>query len=72
MDKSAATRIKICLSNQLSKGLNLAYEQSDYLSRIVEQAGVARSMLSNTNLVSFEIGNEPGNLGQLHTLLGQY
>lgn len=43
-------------------GLNLAYEQSDYLSRIVEQAGVARSMLTHTNLVSFEIGNEPGNL----------
>ena len=41
-------------------GLNLAYEQPDYLSRIVEQAGVARSMLKNTNLVSFEIGNEPG------------
>jgi hypothetical protein len=41
-------------------GLNLAYEQPDYLSRIVEQAGVARSMLKNTHLVSFEIGNEPG------------
>jgi hypothetical protein len=41
-------------------GLNLAYEQPDYLSRIVEQASVARAMLKNTNLVSFEIGNEPG------------
>jgi hypothetical protein len=46
-------------------GLNLAYEQPDYLSRIVEQAGVARSMLTNVNLVSFEIGNEPGTSGYL-------
>ena len=43
-------------------GLNLAYQQPDYLSRIVEQAGIAKAMLKNTNLVSYEIGNEPGRL----------
>jgi hypothetical protein len=71
MDQSAVPRTKRCLSKQAPKGLNLAYEQPDYLLRIVEQAGVARSMLSNTKLVSFEIGNEPGNLGRRDPLLGQ-
>jgi len=39
-------------------GLNLAYENSDYISRITSAASAALSAL-NDNLYSFEIGNEP-------------
>ena len=40
-------------------GLNLAYQQSDYLDRIATHANAARQQLSNQHLVSMEIGNEP-------------
>lgn len=40
-------------------GLNLAYENSDYLARIVEQAATAVKQFTNVKLVSFEVGNEP-------------
>lgn len=39
-------------------GLNMAYENSDYLSRITSTASAALHAL-NGNLYSFEIGNEP-------------
>ncbi|KIV77901.1 hypothetical protein PV11_09677 [Exophiala sideris] len=40
-------------------GLNLAYEESDYISQITTMATQAVKGLTNVNLVSFEIGNEP-------------
>ncbi|KIW17511.1 hypothetical protein PV08_04705 [Exophiala spinifera] len=40
-------------------GLNLAYEESDYIDRITTMASEAIKGLNNVNLVSFEIGNEP-------------
>lgn len=40
-------------------GLNLAYQQSDYLERIVESAGAVLNYTNNVNIFSFEIGNEP-------------
>lgn len=43
----------------ITYGLNLAYDGSDHIDRIVAEATAASSMLKNTALVSFEIGNEP-------------
>ncbi|KAI9708695.1 MAG: hypothetical protein M1828_002679 [Chrysothrix sp. TS-e1954] len=43
----------------ITYGLNLAYDNSDFISHIVAQADAARTMLKNVQLVSFEIGNEP-------------
>ncbi|KAI0884973.1 uncharacterized protein GGS22DRAFT_200075 [Annulohypoxylon maeteangense] len=40
-------------------GLNLAYEQADFLERITEMANQAISRCPNLNITSFEIGNEP-------------
>jgi len=40
-------------------GLSLAYSQSDYIEQITSMAKAAQTGLSNLNLVSFEIGNEP-------------
>ena len=40
-------------------GLNLAYEETDYLDQIVATAEQAVERLTDVNLVSFEIGNEP-------------
>ncbi|KAK6364634.1 uncharacterized protein PV06_06249 [Exophiala oligosperma] len=40
-------------------GLNLAYEESDYIDQITTMASEAIKGLNQVNLVSFEIGNEP-------------
>lgn len=40
-------------------GLNMAYFEADYLDRITSMAQAAVSGLTNLDLVSFEIGNEP-------------
>lgn len=40
-------------------GLNLAYEESDYIARIVDMANQVIKGVPRLNLVSFEIGNEP-------------
>jgi len=40
-------------------GLNMAYQESDYLERIVAEAEAALNSTANINLFSFEIGNEP-------------
>lgn len=40
-------------------GLNLAYEESDYIERIVDMANQVIKGIPRLNLVSFEIGNEP-------------
>ncbi|OCT46731.1 putative glycoside hydrolase family 79 protein [Cladophialophora carrionii] len=40
-------------------GLNLAYSESDYIEQITTMATQAVNRLSDVNLVSFEIGNEP-------------
>ncbi|EXJ95859.1 hypothetical protein A1O1_00984 [Capronia coronata CBS 617.96] len=40
-------------------GLNLAYEESDYIQQITAMATQAVERLTNVNLVSLEIGNEP-------------
>jgi len=40
-------------------GLNLAYDESDYLSNIVTEASAVLNGLTNVQLTSFEIGNEP-------------
>ena len=40
-------------------GLNLAYEESDYIDRITTMANEAVYRLTDVNLVSFEVGNEP-------------
>jgi hypothetical protein len=40
-------------------GLNLAYENADYLDRICDSAQAALNSTTNINLFSFEIGNEP-------------
>lgn len=40
-------------------GLSLAYDEPDYIDRIVASADAARTGLKNVDLVSFEIGNEP-------------
>ncbi|OCK80203.1 glycoside hydrolase family 79 protein [Lepidopterella palustris CBS 459.81] len=43
----------------ITYGLNLAYQQSDYLDNIVKEARAALNGMTNVKLVSFEIGNEP-------------
>ncbi|KIX07023.1 uncharacterized protein Z518_04999 [Rhinocladiella mackenziei CBS 650.93] len=40
-------------------GLNLAYSESDYIDQITTMATQAVSRLTDVNLVSLEIGNEP-------------
>ncbi|KAL2439013.1 hypothetical protein ABEF95_015475 [Exophiala dermatitidis] len=40
-------------------GLNLAYEEDDYIDQITTMASQAVERLNDVNLVSFEIGNEP-------------
>lgn len=40
-------------------GLNLAYQESDYIEQITAMATQAVERLTDVNLVSFEIGNEP-------------
>lgn len=40
-------------------GLNLAYQESDYIEQIVTMANQTVNNIPNLNLVSFEIGNEP-------------
>ena len=40
-------------------GLNLAYDESDYIDQITTMAGQAIDRLTDVDLVSFEIGNEP-------------
>jgi len=40
-------------------GMNMAYQESDYLTHLVEEASAAVAMLKTPTLVSFEIGNEP-------------
>jgi hypothetical protein len=43
----------------ITYGLNMAYEGSDYLDRIVAQAQAAVDGMKNVKLYSFEVGNEP-------------
>jgi hypothetical protein len=43
----------------ITYGLNLAYQNTDYIDRMVKQAKAAVDGLKNTQLYSFEIGNEP-------------
>ena len=45
-------------------GLNLAYQQSDYIDQIVTMATQAFQRTNNLNIVSFEVGNEPDLYGQ--------
>jgi len=40
-------------------GLNLAYDNADYMVNIVNEASAALNYTSNVNIFSFEIGNEP-------------
>ncbi|GAB7351666.1 hypothetical protein MBLNU459_g2264t1 [Dothideomycetes sp. NU459] len=40
-------------------GLNLAYDESDYLDKIVTEASAVLDVLTNVKVYSFEIGNEP-------------
>lgn len=40
-------------------GLNLAYEEEDYIDQIVTMANQAFDRLENVDVISFEIGNEP-------------
>ncbi|EXJ81286.1 hypothetical protein A1O3_07576 [Capronia epimyces CBS 606.96] len=40
-------------------GLNLAYDETDYIDQITAMATQAVERLTNVNLVSLEIGNEP-------------
>lgn len=40
-------------------GLNLAYDNDDYLDQIANEASAVVNGLTNVDLVSFEIGNEP-------------
>lgn len=40
-------------------GLNLAYDNSDYIERLVDMANQVIKGVPRLNLVSFEIGNEP-------------
>ena len=40
-------------------GMNLAYEQSDYLTKITTHANAAREQLTNLDITGYEIGNEP-------------
>jgi hypothetical protein len=40
-------------------GLNMAYNNADFLQVIVNQANAALNGVSNVNIVGFEVGNEP-------------
>jgi hypothetical protein len=40
-------------------GLNMAYNNQDYLQQIVNQANAALNGLTNVTVVGFEVGNEP-------------
>ena len=40
-------------------GLNLAYSESDYIDQVTTMATQAVNRLTDVNLISFEIGNEP-------------
>lgn len=48
----------------ITYGLNLAYTESDYISQIVTTATQAITKMTNLNVVSLEIGNEPDLYGQ--------
>ncbi|UZJ52363.1 hypothetical protein CBS101457_001683 [Exobasidium rhododendri] len=43
----------------ITYGLNMAYNESDFLQQIVNQANAAINGLSNVTVVGFEVGNEP-------------
>jgi hypothetical protein len=43
----------------ITYGLNMAYNGTDYLQQIVNQANAALNGLSNVTVVGFEVGNEP-------------
>jgi hypothetical protein len=47
------------VAHLIADGLNLAYEQPDYINKIVTQAQAARAQLTNLDITSYEIGNEP-------------
>jgi len=53
-------------------GLNLAYTESDYIERITTMATQALSRLTDVDLVSFEIGNEPDLYLQNHFRSGAW
>lgn len=46
-------------NSPITFGLNLAYQNSDWKARINATASAAYNLLTNVNLTSFEIGNEP-------------
>jgi hypothetical protein len=48
----------------ITYGLNLAYEESDYINNIVKEAQAVIGNLNNVQLYSFEIGNEPDLYGK--------
>lgn len=43
----------------ITYGLSLAYSESDYLDQLTAMANAVHTGITNLNLVSFEIGNEP-------------
>jgi hypothetical protein len=47
------------INTPITFGLNMAYEAGDFKDRIVAEAEAAVKGLTNAQLVSFEIGNEP-------------
>ncbi|KAF2145828.1 glycoside hydrolase family 79 protein [Aplosporella prunicola CBS 121167] len=53
-------------------GLNLAYDDEDYEDQIALMASAALNNLTNVDLVSFEIGNEPDLYGQNGFRTGQW
>lgn len=40
-------------------GLNLAYDNADYMQNLINEASAALNYTNNVNMFSFEIGNEP-------------
>jgi hypothetical protein len=48
----------------ITYGLNLAYQESDYLDNIVKEAQAVVDNINNLQLYSFEIGNEPDLYGK--------
>ena len=52
------------LGTPVTYGLSLAYDFANWTDQIVATADAARSMLNQTTLVSFEVGNEPNLYGQ--------
>jgi hypothetical protein len=48
----------------ITYGLNLAYQDSDFISNIVKEAQAVIDNLGNLQLYSFEVGNEPDLYGQ--------